>query len=171
MRHLYDKAHLGRSRSHRRALLSNMSASLFLHRRVVTTLGKAKFARRFAERLITFARKGDLAARRIVASRLGNPAAVKILFDQLGPHFKTREGGYTRIIKLGVRPGDAAPVCLLELVGFDDIAPVASTGKGKSAGKSRLKEAQKAAGESKKSGKKAKSGTPAPEPESASSEG
>ncbi|MBM3326003.1 MAG: 50S ribosomal protein L17 [Calditrichaeota bacterium] len=147
MRHLYDKIHLGRSADHRRALFGNMSASLFLHRRIITTLAKAKSVRRYAERMITFARRGDLADRRLVASRVRNKEAVKILFDQLGPHFKNRDGGYTRIIHLGPRPGDAAPMAILELVGFDDLAAVQPESKAKSGGKSRLKASQKAAAE------------------------
>lgn len=120
MRHLNNKPHLNRTASHRRALFSNMSASLFLHRKITTTLGRAKHARKFAERMITFARKGDVAARRHVIRFLRDKEAVRKLFDELGPHFKNRNGGYTRIIKLGPRRGDAAPMALLELVGFDD---------------------------------------------------
>lgn len=138
MRHLSDKIHLGRTREHRYAMLSNMTASLVLHKKIVTTLAKAKYARRFVERMITFARKGDLSARRHVASLVHDKAAVKTLFDQLGEHFKHRNGGYTRIIKLGTRVGDAASMALLELVGFDDAAaaPAAETPK---VSKSRLK--------------------------------
>ena len=122
MRHLYDKAHLGRSASHRKALFSNMSASLFLHYRIITTLGKARFARRFAERMITFARKGDLAARRHVLRYIRNEDAVAKLFDELGERFRSRNGGYTRIVKLGPRRGDGAPMALIELVGFENVA-------------------------------------------------
>lgn len=135
MRHLYDRAHLGRTRAHRKALFGNLSASLFLHRRVVTTLGKARYARRFAERLITFARRGDLAARRHVSRFIRNPEAVKKLFDELGGHFKNREGGYTRLIKLGTRRGDGAPMALLELVGFEHLEPVVPEGKATSPAK------------------------------------
>ncbi len=136
MRHLYDKFHLGRSKGHRSALCSNMSASLFLHRRIITTLAKAKAVRRYAERMITFAKRGSIADRRIVASRLHNKEAVKVLFDKLGIHFKNREGGYTRIIRLGPRTGDIAPMAILELVGFDDLAEVQPEVKTKSKGKS-----------------------------------
>jgi large subunit ribosomal protein L17 len=80
MRHLYDKTPLGRTRSHRNAMVGNMTASLILHRRIVTTLTKAKFARRVAERMITFARKGDLSSRRHVARHLGDKDALKKLF-------------------------------------------------------------------------------------------
>jgi len=139
MRHLNTKPHLNRTSAHRKALFGNLSAALFVNRRIVTTLSKAKYARSVVERMITFARKGDVAARRHVLKYVGQQDAVKILFDELGPHFKNRNGGYTRIIKLGTRAGDNAPMALLELVGFDDIEAVGA----KRAGKSRLKEAQK----------------------------
>ena len=140
MRHLYDSTRLNRSKSHRKALLSNLSASLFLHKRIITTLAKAKYARRFAERMITFARDGSVAARRHVLRHLHHQEAVKFLFSDLGPHFKHRSGGYTRIIKIGPRQGDAAPMAILELVGFDDAATESAP---KKPSKSRLKAAQK----------------------------
>jgi len=120
MRHLNDKTYLNRTKAHRDALISNMSASLFLVKKIETTIGKARFVRRQAERMITFARRGDLAARRHVATIMHDEKALKVLFDELGPHFKTRDGGYTRIIKLGSRRGDAAEVVILELTGFND---------------------------------------------------
>ncbi|NQT34611.1 50S ribosomal protein L17 [bacterium] len=146
MRHLNDKARLNRSKSHRKALLGNLSAALFTHKRIITTLAKAKYARRFAERMITFARRGDVAARRHVVGFIRDKEAVKLLFTDLGPHFKHRDGGYTRIIKIGPRLGDAAPMAILELVGFDDVGEVAAP---KKESKSRLKAAQKAAVEEK----------------------
>jgi len=139
MRHLKDKTHLNRSKSHRKALLANLSAALFINKRIITTLAKARYARRFAERMITFARRDDIAARRQVLRYVPNKEAVKLLFSDLGPHFKHRNGGYTRIIKLGPRRGDAAPMAILELVGFDDAAASAPPRK---EGKSRLKAAQ-----------------------------
>lgn len=153
MRHLNDKARLNRSKSHRKALLGNLSAALFTHKRIITTLAKAKHARRFAERMITFARRGDVAARRHVMSFIRDKEAVKLLFTDLGPHFKHRNGGYTRIIKIGQRQGDAALMAILELVGFDDVGEVAAP---KKESKSRLKAAQKVAVEEKpeKKGKK-----------------
>jgi len=122
-------------------LLHNMSTSLFLHRRVITTLTKAKYVRRFAERMITFARQGDFSARRHVSRFIRDRAVLQKLFDQLGPHFQHRNGGYTRIIHLGNRQGDNAPMAILELVGFDDIltAPVEAP---KVETKSRLKKSQ-----------------------------
>jgi large subunit ribosomal protein L17 len=169
MRHLYDKVHLGRSRSHRRALFGNLSASLFLHKRIVTTLAKAKYARRYAERMITFARKGDLSARRQVMRFVPSEEAVKKLFDQLGPHFKNRNGGYTRIIKLGPRQGDSAPMALLELVGFDDLSAEAATEakEAKKETKSRLKAAQTKAKASEKEKAEKKAARPKKEKKAA----
>ena len=141
MRHLNRKVHLNRSRSHRRALFSNLSAQLFVHKRIITTLAKAKYTRQYAERMITFARRGSLADRRHVLKFITNRAVVKTLFDDLGIHFKNRDGGYTRVIRLGFRKGDAAPMAILELVGFDDV-PLEVP---KTKGKSRLKAAQKKA--------------------------
>jgi len=137
-------------------MLGNMSASLFLHRRIITTLAKAKYARRFAERMITFARRGDLTARRHVARFLYDAEALKKLFEQLGPHFKHRNGGYTRIIKIGPRQGDAAQMAILELVGFDDVA-AAQVETPKKESKSRLKKSQKDAVAKKAPPKKTKS--------------
>ena len=138
MRHLNRSVHLNRTKSHRRALFSNLSAQLFVHKRITTTLAKAKYTRQYAERLITFARRGSIADRRHVLKSITNKDVVKTLFDDLGPHFKNRDGGYTRIIKLGSRRGDAAPMAILELVGFDDIALEAP----KTKGTSRLKDSQ-----------------------------
>jgi large subunit ribosomal protein L17 len=145
------------------AMLGNMTASLISHKKIVTTLAKAKYARKFAERMITFARKGGLSARRHVASLVNDKTAVKALFDQLGPHFKHRNGGYTRIIKLGPRHGDAAEMALLELVGFDDIAVAPAAEDTRKESKSRLKGAQKKATSAKKAAAPAKSKAPAKE--------
>lgn len=144
MRHLSDKIHLGRTREHRYAMLSNMTASLVMYKKIITTLAKAKYARRFAERMITFARKGDLSSRRHVASMVRDKVAVQTLFDKLGEHFKHRNGGYTRIIRLGPRHGDAAPMALLELVGFEDVPAVTEVETTKTT-TSRLKAGSKSA--------------------------
>ena len=136
MRHLNRSVHLNRTSSHRRALFSNLSVALFTHKRITTTLAKAKYTRQYAERLITFARRGGLADRRHVLKYITDKSVVKTLFDDLGVHFKNRDGGYTRIIKLGFRRGDAAPMAILELVGFDDVLLEASKGT------SRLKASQ-----------------------------
>lgn len=145
MRHLNRKAHLGRTSSHRRALYANLSKALFTYKRIVTTLPKAKYARTYIERMITFARKGDLSSRRHVLRFITQQDTVKILFDELGPHFKNRNGGYTRIIKLGPRKGDNAEMAMLELVGFDDV----QSAEKKTRSKSRMRKSQKEAVESK----------------------
>ncbi|HOI82245.1 MAG: 50S ribosomal protein L17 [Thermovirgaceae bacterium] len=116
MRHRVDRRRLGRYGSHRLAMLSNLTASLFLEERVETTVTRAKEVRRFAERMITKAKIGDLHNRRIVASRMGNVEAVKKLFNDIAGRFSERQGGYTRIIKTGYRKGDAAPMAVIELV-------------------------------------------------------
>jgi large subunit ribosomal protein L17 len=116
MRHRKKGRKLSRTASHRRATLRNMAQSLFRHGRIATTTAKAKELRPFAERLITLAKRGDLHARRLVAARLGDRDVVGSLFDDIGPRFAQRPGGYTRILKLGSRKGDAADMSLIELV-------------------------------------------------------
>jgi large subunit ribosomal protein L17 len=117
MRHNQSGRKLSRRSNHRRAMLRNLAMSLVKSGRLKTTDAKAKELRPFVERLITFARRGDLHARRIVLSRLGDTLSVKKLFDELGPRFKDRNGGYTRILKLGFRSGDNSPVSLIEFIG------------------------------------------------------
>jgi large subunit ribosomal protein L17 len=116
MRHRKKGRKLSRTASHRRATLRNMAQSLFRHGRIATTTAKAKELRPFAERLITLAKRGDLHARRLVAARIGDRAVVGSLFDTIAPRFAQRPGGYTRILKLGPRKGDAADMSLIELV-------------------------------------------------------
>jgi len=116
MRHRVDTFKIGRSGSHRRAMLANMASSLFEHGRIETTLVKAKELRRFAEKLITIAKKNDLHRRRIAVSRLRNKAMTKKLFDEIAPGYAERVGGYTRILKLAQRRGDAAEMCIIMLV-------------------------------------------------------
>lgn len=117
MRHNVDGRKLGRTSSHRKALYRNLVKALIAHERIRTTTPKAKEARRLAERCITFAKRGDLSARRHVASILNDKAAVKKLFDEIGPRYADRPGGYTRVLKLGgVRRGDNAELAILELV-------------------------------------------------------
>jgi large subunit ribosomal protein L17 len=98
------------------AMLSNMTASLIMEEKITTTLLKAKELRRVSERLITRAKGGTLQDRRLVASRMQNKEAVKKLFDEISPRYANRPGGYTRIVKLGNRAGDAAPMAVIELV-------------------------------------------------------
>lgn len=97
-------------------MLANMVSSLFTNGQIQTTLVKAKEARRFAEKLITIGKKGDLHRRRLAVAKLRDKDAVKLLFDEIAPAYKDRNGGYTRILKLGVRRGDAAKLCILQLV-------------------------------------------------------
>ena len=122
MRHLKTSVHLNRTKSHRKMLAANLAAGLFEKKRIVTTLAKAKFCRQRTERFITFAKKGTIAARRHVLRYLPRKDIVKLLFDEIAPTYTERNGGYTRIIKMGHRPGDAAPMAILELVGFEEVA-------------------------------------------------
>ncbi|MCF7803217.1 MAG: 50S ribosomal protein L17 [Candidatus Marinimicrobia bacterium] len=118
MRHGKRGRKLGRTSSHRKSMLANMAASLFKHKQIRTTDAKAKEARRVAEKLITLGKKGDLAARRKALSILPTKEDVNTLFNEIAPQYEEREGGYTRIVKLGRRTNDAAPVSILELVDF-----------------------------------------------------
>ncbi len=122
MRHRKDGRKLGRTASHRKAMLANMAANLFLHKQIRTTHPKALEARRLAETLITKAKKGDLHSRRLVLKVIPHKDVVKILFDEIAPQYADRNGGYTRIIKLGQRKNDAAHVSILALVDFDPSA-------------------------------------------------
>ncbi len=115
MRHRKKGRELSRTSSHRHAMLRNMATSLILHERIRTTEAKAKELRPFAERLITLAKRGDLHSRRLAGRQIGDAAALQKLFDQIGPRFETRPGGYTRIMKLGARKGDGAELALIEL--------------------------------------------------------
>lgn len=116
MRHRKKGRHLNRTAEHREAMLRNMATSLILHERVRTTLPKAKELRRYAEPLVTKARRGDLHARRLVGRRIKDKQALAKLFDDLGPRFAERPGGYTRVLKLGHRGGDAAEMAIIEFV-------------------------------------------------------
>lgn len=116
MRHRKTGRKLSRSPSHRKALLKNLASSLILHGRITTTTAKAKELRPYAERLITLAKRGDLHARRIAGRRIEDRDVLGKLFDEVGPRYSERPGGYTRILKLGTRKGDAADMALIELV-------------------------------------------------------
>lgn len=117
MRHRHKGRQLGRTMAHRRAMLRNMATSLFKHDRVVTTHTKAKELRPFAERLITLARRGDLHARRQVERHIRDRDVAGKLFREIGPRFAARPGGYTRILRIGHRPGDGAELARIELLG------------------------------------------------------
>ena len=116
MRHGKRIAKLGRTAPHRKAMLSNMMASLFINECITTTQTRAKELKRTAERVLTCAKKGDLHARRQVLRVIADKQVVAKLFDELGPRYKSRNGGYTRVIKLGPRRGDGAFMSIVELV-------------------------------------------------------
>ena len=115
-------AKLGRTAPHRKAMLSNMMASLFINERVTTTQTRAKELKRTAERVLTCAKRGDLHARRQVLRVIADKQVVAKLFDELGPRYKSRNGGYTRVIKLGPRRGDGAFMSIVELVDRPGVA-------------------------------------------------
>ena len=117
MRHRKKGRQLSRTRSHRKATLRNLATSLFRHERIETTTAKAKELRPFAERLITLARRGDVHARRSAATKIQDREVLGKLFDEIAPRYIERPGGYTRVVKLGNRKGDAAEMSLIELVG------------------------------------------------------
>jgi large subunit ribosomal protein L17 len=119
MRHAKTGKKLGRDSSHRRALYANLACSLIEHGRIRTTEAKAKAVKPYAERLITLARRGDLHARRQALSELRSQEVVHMLFADVAPRMADRPGGYSRIVKLGPRQGDAAEMVYLELVDFD----------------------------------------------------
>ena len=120
MRHGKKVNHLGRTSSHRRAMLSNMAASLILHKRITTTVAKAKALRKYVEPLITKAKKDETHSRREVFSYLQNKVAVTELFREISAKVGDRPGGYTRILRTGFRMGDAAEMCIIELVDFNE---------------------------------------------------
>ena len=120
MRHNKKFNHLGRTASHRNAMLANMAISLIMHKRITTTVAKAKALKKYVEPLITRSKEDTTNNRRVVFSYLQNKFAIKELFGVVAPKVGDRPGGYTRIIKLGVRQGDAAAVAFIELVDFDE---------------------------------------------------
>ena len=122
MRHRRSGRKFNRTASHRKAMFANMAAALVKHEQIVTTLPKAKDLRSVVEALITLAKRGDLHARRVVASRLRDEATVVKLFETLGPRYQSRSGGYTRVLKAGFRYGDNAPLAVIELVDRDESA-------------------------------------------------
>jgi large subunit ribosomal protein L17 len=121
MRHGKKINHLGRTASHRKALLANLSISLFTHKRIKTTVAKAKALRKYVEPLLTKSKDDSTTSRRTVFAYLQNKEAVKILFDEIALKIADRPGGYTRIIKLQNRPGDSAEMCYIELVDYNEL--------------------------------------------------
>ena len=126
MRHNKSGRKLGRKTAHRKALMSNLASALITHKKIKTTDAKAKELRMFIEPLVTFAKKGDLHARRQVLKKIPRKEIVRELFEKIGPKFEKRNGGYTRLIKLGFRGNDCAPISIIKLVDFQDIVDVKS---------------------------------------------
>ena len=160
---------LGRKKAHRSALLSNLASQLITHKRIVTTLAKAKALRTYIEPLITKTKKNEnketiMNQHRVVFSHLQDKAAVKELFTVIGPKVIARPGGYTRILKLGIRPGDNAEKAMIELVDFNEIY-----GKGKGEAAAPAKKTRRAGGTRKKAAAK-ETAAPAAEEASASAE-
>jgi len=122
MRHQRVMKKFGRSTAHRKMLMKGLVTNLILAESIRTTLPKAKEARKVADKIVTIAKKGDLAARRLAASRTLDPKAVQKLFDKIAPAMKDRKGGYTRIVKLGTRKGDAAEMCILQWTTAAEVA-------------------------------------------------
>jgi len=122
MRHAHGYRKLNRTSSHRKAMFANMAASLIRHEQIVTTLPKAKELAPIMDRLVTLAKKGDLASRRRAVARIRDEAMAKKLFETLGPRYEDRNGGYTRVLKAGFRHGDNAPMAVIELVDRDEEA-------------------------------------------------
>ena len=119
MRHGLSGRKFNRTKGHRRALMANLANALLKHEQITTTLPKAKDLRPYVERMITLGKKGTLACRRLAAGRLRDESIVAKLFNTLGPRYKDRSGGYTRVIKAGFRHGDSAPMAVIELVDRD----------------------------------------------------
>ena len=128
MYHGHKKRRFNRTAEHRKAMFSNMCANLIHHEQIVTTLPKAKDLRPVVEKLVTLGKRGDLHARRMAMAALRQPAIVKKLFDTIGPRYKERQGGYTRVLKAGFRFGDNAPLAVIEFVDRDVDAKGSSLG-------------------------------------------
>ena len=158
MRHGDKVNNLGRKKAHREALLSNLACQLIQHKRIVTTLAKAKALRIFVEPLITKGKDNSTHQRRVVFSYLQDKEAVKELFGAVAEKVAGRPGGYTRIIKLGIRPGDNAEKAMIELVDFNEIY-----GKGKGEEKAAAKKTRRSGGAKKKAATEAAPEAPAAE--------
>lgn len=146
MRHGKKFNHLGRTSSHRRALLSNMASSLILHKRLTTTVAKARELRKYVEPLITKSKDNTTHSRRVVFSYLGNKESVKELFGDVAGKVADRPGGYTRILKIGNRLGDNADMAIIELVDFNELMLNAKAEKG--AAKSKTRRSRRGSGAS-----------------------
>jgi large subunit ribosomal protein L17 len=134
MRHRVAHRKLGRTSAHREAMLKNMAASLIKHEQIVTTLAKAKELRPYTERLVTLAKRGGLSNRRLAHARLMDDAQLVKLFDVIAPRYAERAGGYTRVLKAGIRQSDAAPMAVIEFVDRDISARGQDSGPSQNAG-------------------------------------
>ena len=159
MRHNKAVNHLGRKSGHRKALLSNLASSLILHKRITTTIAKAKALRSYVEPLITKSKEDTTHNRRVVFSYLKNKEAVSELFRTVAPKIADRPGGYTRVLHVGFRQGDAAEMAMIELVDFNEAALAAGTQKSAAKKTTRRSRAKKAEGAA------ASAAAPAAEPE------
>jgi len=131
MRHLRTINHLGRKSADRKAMMSNMASSLILHKRITTSAAKARALRSYVEPILTKSKEDSTNSRRVVFSYLENKSAVSELFREVAPKIANRPGGYTRILKLGNRLGDAADMCLIELVDFNETMQAGEAAKAK----------------------------------------
>jgi len=156
MRHRHGQRKLNRTSAHRIAMLRNMTNSLFTHEVIQTTLPKAKELRRVAEPLITLGKSATLANRRLAFSRLRDRGVVTKLFAELGPRYEKRPGGYLRILKMGFRQGDAAPVALVELVDRPSTETSTEDAKGKTGAKAKTEKKSKTEAKPKKEAKAGK---------------
>jgi large subunit ribosomal protein L17 len=132
MRHGVSGRKLNRTTSHRSAMFRNMVTSLLQHEQIYTTLPKAKELRRWGDWMITLGKRGDLHARRQALATIREKSAVHKLFEELAPRYQNRQGGYTRIVKVGFRRGDASPMCMIELVTDAKSSPAPKKGRPKS---------------------------------------
>ena len=160
MRHNKNFNHLGRQAGHRKAMLSNMASSLILHKRIETTVAKAKAVRQFVEPLVTRAKEDTTHSRRVVFSYLKQKEAVTELFRTIAPKISERPGGYTRILKTGFRLGDGADMCIIEFVDFNEayttgVAPTAAAPAAEAKPKTRRSRKKTEEGEEKKATKTA----------------
>jgi large subunit ribosomal protein L17 len=142
MRHLKRTAKLGRTGEHRNAMLANLVCSLIKHKRVTTTLAKAKAARSVAEKMVTLGKRGTVHDRRLASSRLHQEDSVKILFNEIAPAQKDRNGGYTRIIRMHQRQGDSSQLAILEWVDLPTVTETAAEEKPAEEAKPEAKEAK-----------------------------
>lgn len=156
MRHNNVNNSLGRKSAHRKSMLSNMASSLILHKRIKTTTAKAKALRVFIEPILTKSKEDSTHSRRLAFTYLQDKDAVSTLFRDVSPKISDRPGGYTRILKIGTRSGDAAEMCYIELVDFNEaMLGAATAGEAKTARRSRRGTKKKAEGEGEKSAKPA----------------